>query len=208
MAQAYRLDLQALVKKLGLREMPGPGWADVSELGLGLTLPLEEVQSGPATATPTPTPQGGLEPSIIIRTGVESVAASATDSGVLNVFGAGLVSGVDPVNKGSSHASPPTAEWELWGAIFFHGKERVAIFDLEHRIQRTSGIAITDEILLAANSDQHSTNAWNERMHIIMLPRPYRLGAGQQLFYFWSMANLEAVIRTAALNCRLLWKYS
>lgn len=207
MPQITRLQSSLLARILGLRETGALN--ELADLVIPV-LSIEPFLLPPEGATPAPVgPSYSLQPSIRITTGFESVAGLGTDSGVLNVFGAGLVSGTDPAGKEFSHASPPNRDYEIWGVDFFLRKEETAKFDLDSILQLDDAVSFAARRIAGRSTHRYETSAGmnEETQMFVMFPWPFVVGANQQLFFRWRMVNSSAAAKSAECALGIFWRY-
>jgi hypothetical protein len=207
MAQITRFLSAQLAKDLGLREAQGP--IELHE-GVILTLNAEPYlfPSELEGAVPAPLPlPGGFEPIQRIGTAAFNTPLSTNRSGVINLWGAGAVVGVDPPNKFSRYTAPPNRDYEIWGARLFLGMARGAIGEGNAVVQLTNGTTLTEDEIVAGAFDYHETNGNYDPTQWHMLPVPFIIPANRQLFFKWQINNLTASAQDFDLSAYIYWRY-
>lgn len=206
MAQITKLRSALLAKALGLRET-----GELLQLA-DLVLPVISIEPFLLEAEgASPAALGaGLQPTIVITTGFESVAASATDSGVLEVFGAALVSGTDPAAKDFSHANPPNRDYEIWGISHYMRSEKAAIqIESEAVLQLDLGTTLAARRIAGRATHRHTGSAHQEESTAwVIFPHPFQVPRDSELYFRWRIVNGEAAVRSAEVGLEILWKYA
>lgn len=205
MGSIYRLDHAALVRALSLR---GPSFDATLFDGVLATIDISRFLFAESGASPAPVfPAGSMNPVQRIGTAAFNTPGATNRSGVLNLWGAGLVSGVDPPNKFSKYDTPPNRDYEIWGARLFFGMNRGAIGEGNVVIQATNGSGLEEDELIAGAFDYHETNGMFDATMWHMLPAPYFIEANTQLFFKWQINNITGTAQDFDLQAFVYWRY-
>lgn len=210
MPEIYKLDLNQLVKALGLhdqfvRELSNDGIIPVLDVTRFVTGAL-------TTPAPSPTPLAGLgiQDRFAFRAGLTSVALSTTITGVLKVFGGALISGTDLAGKSFSHTTPPTADYYLWGVTSFLGMAASAGAqgEIGFIVQRSSGAGGSENEIFADAVDWHADGIL-PTVRTTWFTRPFLIAAGADIFFNYTFKNTSAAqANSYDANVRLWWEYA
>jgi len=199
-----KLDLGALSRFLGLKGETVDAILAADGIRLVLDISPYIIQAAGGVPAPAALP-GGLEPMQQCGTGAFAVALG-NNVGVLEFWGAAVVSGAAPAGRFSRVDTPPNRDYEILGIYVFLGMARGNTVEMNAILQFTSGTTADEEQLGLWAVDNHEANAMFEASRIIIFPEPYIIQANRQLYLKWQ-ANAILAGASVDLQIHAFWKY-